>query len=105
MKAYSLDLRERVIAAIDGGASKAQAARLFKIGRASVYRFLALARQDSLAPKKSWGRWRKLDPDALRAFLEKKNDATLAEMSQEFGVCTATLWKRLKKMKVTLKKN
>jgi transposase len=104
MKAYSLDFRKRVIAYINEGASKAQAARLFKIGRASIYRFLVLDQQDKLAPQKSWGHWRKLDPDALRAFLEKKTDATLAELKREFNVSIATLWKCLIKMKITLKK-
>ncbi len=67
MKAYTLDLRERVVKFVAGGGTRAQAARLFRLGERTVYRYLAAAKTNNLAPKTSWGHWRKLDPDQLAA--------------------------------------
>ena len=44
MKAYSEDLRLRIIAAVDGGMPRSEAARVFGVGRATVKRYLALRR-------------------------------------------------------------
>ena len=61
MKAYSLDLRERIVEAVRGGMSKAQAARTFGVGATSVKRYVSLAQQDrSLEPGKAPGRESKL---------------------------------------------
>ena len=38
MKAYSLDLREKIVAAVRRGMSKAQTARTFGVGATSVKR-------------------------------------------------------------------
>jgi len=56
MKAYALDLRERVVKFLQGGGSKVEAARRFDLGRRTVYRYLAAAKAGTLAPKTSWGR-------------------------------------------------
>jgi len=66
MKAYALDLRERVVKFIQDGGSKAEAARRFDLARSSVYRYLGAAKKGALAPKTSWGTWRKLDPKNFR---------------------------------------
>ena len=52
MKAYSEDLRTKIVQAIDQrGMSKSQAARLFGISLSSVKRYARLASQgESLAP-------------------------------------------------------
>jgi transposase len=52
MKAYALDFRERVVKFIQGGGSKAEAARRFALARSSVYRYLSAAQKGTLAPKK-----------------------------------------------------
>ena len=52
MKAYSEDLRLRIVAAVDGGMSRSEAARTFGVGRATVKRYLALRRESgSLDPR------------------------------------------------------
>src|SRR6476659_498773 len=52
MQAYSEDLRLRIIAAVDGGMSRSEAARVFKVGRATVKRYLALRRETgNLVPR------------------------------------------------------
>lgn len=40
MKAYSLDLRERIVRAVEGGMSQPEAARLFHVGERTVKRYL-----------------------------------------------------------------
>jgi transposase len=83
MKAYSEDLRLRIVAAVDGGMPRSEAARLFGVGRATVKRYLALRRETGgLAPRPRHG-----PPpiktsalrEALPARLEAAPDATLAE--------------------------
>jgi transposase len=104
MKAYALDLRERVVKFIQGGGSKAGAARHFDLARSSVYRYLAAAQKGALTPKKSWGYWRKLDPQKLQAHVKKHPDATLKELQQVFGVSHHAVWVRLGQLGFTLKK-
>jgi transposase len=71
MRAYSEDLRKKIVAAIERGMPKAQAARTFDVSLSSVKRYARRVRQgDSLTPKKSPGRPRKADEKA-RALLEK----------------------------------
>jgi transposase len=71
MKAYSEDLRKKIVAAVERGMTKAQAARLFDVSLSSVKRYARSVRQgDSLTPKKSPGRPPKANEKA-RALLEK----------------------------------
>jgi transposase len=71
MKAYSEDLRRKIVAAMERGMSKAQAARLFDVSLSSVKRYSRTAREGkSLEPRKSPGRPPKADEKA-RALLEK----------------------------------
>lgn len=58
MKAYSEDLRQKVVQAVQQrGTSKSQAARLFSISLSSVKRYSRLAGHgESLAPRKGGGR-------------------------------------------------
>jgi transposase len=104
MKAYALDLRERVVGFIQGGGSKAEAARRFDLARSSVYRYLVAAQKGALTPKQSWGHWRKLDPQKLRVHVKRHPDATLKELQKAFGVSHHAIWVRLGQLGFTLKK-
>jgi transposase len=105
MKAYGLDLRERVVKFVHNGGSKVEAAHRFRVGRNTVYRYLAAALRGKLAPKKSWGAWRKLDPATLAAEVKKHPDATLRELQQRLGVSHNAIWVRLGQLRLTLKKS
>ena len=83
MKAYSEDLRSRIVAAVDGEMTRSEAARVFGVGRATVKRYLALRRETGrLAPRPSRGPF-PLKMTALAAALPVRlaeaPDATLAE--------------------------
>ena len=105
MKAKSADLRLRVLAFVEQGGGKTEAARIFGICRKSVYNYLDAGKAGNLEPKKSWGTWRKLDPDKLAAHSKAHQDATLEELAGHFGVCATTVWKRLGQLGITLKKS
>ena len=75
MKAYSEDLRRKIVDAVRRGASKREAASLFGVSLSSVKRFTRMVREgDSLAPRKPPGRPTK-GSDATKRLLE----ADLAE--------------------------
>jgi transposase len=70
MSGYSEDLRRRIVLAVEGGMSKAQAARTFSVSLSSVKRYVnKVQRGESLAPKKRPGSLPKLDEKA-RTLLE-----------------------------------
>src|SRR5882724_2428223 len=104
MKAYALDLRERVVKFIKSGGSKAEAVRRFDLARRTVYRYLAAAQTGTLTPKTSWGHWRKLDPHRLQVHVKQHPDATLKELQKTFGVSHHAIWVRLGQLGFTLKK-
>jgi len=84
MSGYSVDLRERVVSAVEEGAmSKAQAARTFSVSLSSVKRYVEKAKRgESLAPKRRPGSTPKLDEKArnlLAADLEERPYLTLQE--------------------------
>jgi transposase len=71
MKAYSVDLREKIIAAVERGMSKAQAARTFGVGATSVKRYVKLAEEGKpLRPGKAPGKKAKLDESAMKLLEE-----------------------------------
>ena len=72
MKAYSEDLRSKIVQAVhQRGMSKSQAAHLFSVSLSSVKRYVRLANQGgSLAPRKGGGRPPKAD-EATKKLLEE----------------------------------
>lgn len=98
---YSVDLRERVVGYVRGGGSPTQAARLFKVGKTTLYRWLGSA---DLHPKPAKERRRKLDKVALAAHVCDYPDALLKERAAHFGVCINAIWMALRKLKI-IKKN
>ncbi len=84
MKAYSQDLRERIVRAVQGGISRAEVARRFSVGERTVRRYLHRhAATGSLAPSAyRRGPIPAIPPDreaALRAQLRAHPNATLDE--------------------------
>jgi transposase len=70
MKAYSEDLRQKIVDALKRGIPKSEAASLFAVSLSSVKRFARMERQgESLAPRKPPGRPPKSN-DTIRRLLE-----------------------------------
>lgn len=86
-KALSVDLRERVVAVIDGGLSRRQAAARFGVSVSSAIRWHALARQTGTAMPRQQGGDRRsgrveAHGDVILAAVAKQPDITLAELCE-----------------------
>ncbi len=81
MSGYSEDLRRRIVSAVEGGMSKAQAARTFSVSLSSVKRYANKAgRGESLAPKKSPGSAPKLDEKARKLLEDDLHERPFATL-------------------------
>jgi transposase len=71
MKAYSEDLRQKIVDAIERGMPKVEAARTFGVGISTVKRYASKApRGESLEPGKAPGKRPKID-EKVRKLLEE----------------------------------
>ena len=110
-KAYSMDLRERVVAAYDEGTRPSVIVRQFRVSKAWVYRLLQRRRENgSIEPLRGQpGRKSKLKPhmEELRKQVEDNPDATLEELREKLSIKVGmgTLWRALRALKFTLKKS
>lgn len=114
-KALSVDLRDRVVAAIEGGLSCRQAALRFEVSASSAIRWRQRARtQGDVRPGPLGGDRRsgrvESHAELILGLLDKKRDATLAELCAalaEHGVAvgSTTLWRFFDRRKITLKKS
>lgn len=116
MKAYSLDLRQRVVAATEQGQGTiAEVAEMFQVGTAFVKKVLRLHRQgESLEPKPHGGGAQAALNDEQRAMLgaavETRRDATLAELKDflhaecQVAVSQATICRELQNLNLPRKK-
>jgi transposase len=83
MSAYSEDLRRRIVSAVGGGMSKAQAARTFSVSLSSVKRYVGKAgRGESLAPKRRPGAAPKLDEKAIKLLEEDLTERPFATLRE-----------------------
>lgn len=89
MKAYSVDLRERVLDALANGMSRAEVCRLFQVSEGSLKRWLRLQRAgQSLEARLPPGRPARITPaqqESVQRLVEALPDATLAEYSSEWN--------------------
>jgi transposase len=108
MKAYSEDLRKKILQAVDRGMPKSEAARTFGVSRSSIKRYAAARREGRpLTPKKHPGSKPKLDENArklLEADVEGRPAITLKDrcrfLEEMVGVSVSesTLSRLLRKM-------
>ena len=108
MKAYSEDLRKKILEAVDRGMTKSEAAKTFGVSRSSVKRYAAARREGKpLTPKKHPGSKPKLDERArkiLEADVEHRPAITLKERGRfvkemaGVSVSESTLSRLLRKM-------
>ena len=105
MKAYPVELREKVVDFVKKGGKKVDAAEHFGIGRQTVYRYLAAERAGSLAPKPRPGRKKTFSDERLRQEVKARPSATLKGHAKALGVSDVAVWRRLRQLDITLKKN
>jgi transposase len=111
---YSLDLRERVVASVEGGRSCRETARLFEVSVASVVKWSQRKRQTGSAAAKPLGRRDRpliLLPERewLLARMAAAPDLTLRGMQAELAargvrVSCKAIWNFFRAEKLTFKK-
>ena len=112
MKAYSLDLRTRVLAACKDAPTK-QVARQFSVSPAWVRRLKQhLRERGDIIPRTGGGsRGRKIDREQLAQLVKEQPDATLVELRDRLvarGGVKVTPWaisKALRELELTFKKS
>lgn len=111
MQAYSLDLRERVVADRVAGLRTAEVARKYRVSPAWVRRLLQRYRATGqVAPKRrTQYRLPLLQPylPQLAALIQAQPDATLAELRAALGVSVSlpTVWRAIRHLGLTVKKS
>jgi transposase len=114
MQAYSQDLRERVLRALDRGDRPAEIARRFEVSRLWVYRVRDRQQETGVRSSFQIGGHRRSrlaeTEQVLRAWIAAEPDLTLAELQQRLaqqGVATkiGALWHQLNNWDLTFKKN
>src|SRR5215204_1718327 len=113
MVAYSIDLRERVLAAVDAGeGTQQQIAQRFRVSSRWIRKLIARrAATGSIAPKPSPGGRKPLIQgeavEVLRAAIRENPDATLQELRQSTGFqgCLMTIWRAIERLDITRKKS
>ncbi len=111
-KSYSSDLRERVIEAVEAGASRREAGERFEISASSSVRWLQRWHESgSAAPKPRGGSVSPLEEFAARvlALIAEQPDLTLVETVAELRrrrirTSRSSLWRFLDRHGITLKK-
>jgi transposase len=114
-KALSVDLRERVIAAIDEGMSCRGAAARFGVSAASAIRWRALSRrQGDVRPGPLGGDRRsgriEAQAEVILGLVEERPDITLAEIEAALAgrgvvVSSTSIWRFFGRRGITLKKS
>ncbi len=114
-RGYAVELRERVVGAVERGMSKDKAAQLFDVGPATVYRWTRIKRErGSLEPLPHGGG----QPSALgesgqqvlKELVQEKPDRTIAELTRELAtraklfVSDSAVFRGLQALGLTLKK-
>jgi len=111
---YSDDLRSRAVAAVQGGKSRHEVAKLFQVGVSSVIRWVDRHRRTgSFSPRPMGGnRGYRIEGDHRAWLLDRivsKPDLTLEELRQELAgrglkVGYGTVWRFCEREQLTLKK-
>ena len=91
---YSNDLRDRVLAYKDDHHTQKDTCEVFGISRSTLNEWLKLRRETGsahLRPRPKTRRNRKVDEQALRAYIAEHPDAYLHEIGAHFGVSAAAI--------------
>src|SRR5215212_4489339 len=104
---HSVDLRKRVTDYVLSGNQISAAARLFQVGRKTIYCWLELLKKNgNLNPKTPSSRkGYKIHCESVINHFSHHPDATLKEMADTLSTHPSTIWYVCKRMKLTRKKS
>lgn len=114
MRSYSLDLRQRVMAALEKGDSSLEVAARFGVSDSWVRKLRIQYRETGeIGPKPHAGGWPlaidEKGEEILRELIVEKNDSTLKELRDELAnrykeVGITTVWRAIERLGLTYKK-
>ena len=103
--AYSLDLRERVIAHIQKGHTLKETSETFSVGISTIKRWKSLLSETGGLEKRPLNRSARIyDSEKLNTYMEENSDALLKDVAEHFGGSVTGAFNALKREKITLKK-
>ena len=106
VKAYSIDLRDRVLKYLESNNDKKLATSLFSIGISTIYRWIKLKKETgSCQAKKRKFAYKYIDDEKLRKYVDEHPDDFLWEIAQHFSVTRQGIFYALRRLKITRKKN
>lgn len=104
-KAYSTDLRIRVINYIKSGHSQRGASKLFSVSKSAVNLWCKRYKEEnSFSAKPKLGSKSKVTAETLEAFVTQNPCMTLKEIGLHFGLGKSTIQKRLQNLGFRYKK-
>jgi transposase len=104
--AYSIDLRERVIAYLKEGHTQEETSIIFKVGTTTIKGWLKLLSETgSLEKRPLYRSPSKFESEKLNAYIEENPDALLKDIAEHFGGSTSGANHALNREKITYKKN
>jgi transposase len=113
-KPLSMDLRERIVAAVEGGASRRSAAGRFRVSVSCVIKLMQRWRETGSVEPGQMGGWKDYalaDHEAVvRALIAERSDLTLAELGEALAqegirVGRSSIDRFLKARELTFKKS
>jgi transposase len=104
-KAYSLDLRKKVLNFIKKGHSKKKASEIFGITARTIFNWSKRQEEGKLQASKNTNRKpKKIDPKELQKFIEEHPEMTILQIANHFGVWYQTIYYRIQKLGFVYKK-
>jgi transposase len=110
MKAYSMDLRERILRDSDGGMGTREVATKYDVSESWVRRLKQRRRETGeVSPRPPGSRrppkWL-THTERLQQLVAERPDATLEELREQLGLSVSipTLWRALRALQLTFKK-
>lgn len=115
-RAFSMDLRKRLVSAVDDGMTRRAAARRFGVSPSTAIRWVdQWQREGHIEPARQGGdnRSQRMEAhaDEVLGLIEETPDITLAEIADHledthgFRVAQSTVWRLLDRHGITFKKN
>lgn len=101
-------LRKRIVSYVEEGRGTAvEASKLYKVSFKSIYNWMRQKKEKgTLAPNKPISsRHRKINKEDLKRYVQEHPDHYLREIAEVFQVSNGAIFKALKAMKITFKKN
>jgi len=103
---YDKKYREQAIKYWEDGNSKRATAKVFNVSPTTLHTWKKqLNETGKLEPKTRRETWRKIDPERLTEYVKQYPDAYLKEMAEEFNCSEVSIFKALKRLKISRKKN